>query len=132
MNVDERNRRRDEMEHQCDVEITKLANGFLVTRTKGPTPFIEDGYCFQHFSGLRAWLYQHFRDEEDPKADRSTPYCGKALSERMRIREQQADITNGEDSPFITMDRRVWLDYADEVEQLEGRPIQCTHREEKW
>lgn len=106
------------MEHQCEVEIMKLANGFLVTRTKGPTPFIEDGYCFQHFSGLMSWLYQHF--------------CEKALSERMRIREKQADLTNGEDSPFITMDRRVWLDYADEVEQLEGKPIVCTHREEKW
>jgi len=37
----------------------------------------------------------------------------------MKVREKQADISNGVDSPFITMDRRVWLDYADEVEQLE-------------
>lgn len=45
----------------------------------------------------------------------------KPLSERMRIREKQADIINGEDSPFITMDRRVWLDYAGEVAQSEFR-----------
>lgn len=41
------------------------------------------------------------------------------INERMRIREKQADITNGKNSPFITMDRRVWLDYADEVKEIE-------------
>ena len=44
------------------------------------------------------------------------------LSKRMKLREKQADITNGVDSPFMTMDRRVWLDYAAEVFQLEAKP----------
>ena len=41
------------------------------------------------------------------------------LSEQMKAREKQADISDGADSLFITMDRRVWLDYVDKVAQLE-------------
>lgn len=56
------------MERQCDVEVMKVANGFLVMRPRGPiTDYKPSGdmYCFQHFSGLKAWLYEHFRDEEE-------------------------------------------------------------------
>lgn len=55
------------MEHQCDVEVMKISNGFLVRR--GSQRLIdhrvppEDLYCFENFSSLRVWLHEHFREE---------------------------------------------------------------------
>jgi len=46
------------------------------------------------------------------------------LSEQMKEREKMADISDGADSPFITMDRRVWLDYANKVAQLEAELLE--------
>ena len=47
------------------------------------------------------------------------------LSEAMLDRLDQADISDGRGSPFITMDRRVWLGWIHEVRVLERELCTC-------
>lgn len=41
------------------------------------------------------------------------------LSTAMYEREKLADVSDGKDSIFITMDRKVWLSYAEQAKELE-------------
>ncbi len=47
------------------------------------------------------------------------------LSTTMLDRLRLANVSDGKDSPFITMDRRVWLEYINQVRVLERELCTC-------